>query len=71
MKCKQKLKDGVYNLLEFLKAMSHTIDNIVSTRDTFSCSSEDEGGIDDTPTIGHHCIMCLGVRMETWVYMPC
>ena len=71
MKCKQKLKDGVYNPLEFLKTISHTIGNVVSTQDVSSSSSEDEGGIDDTPTMGNHRIVCLVPRLETWVFMPC
>ena len=46
--------------------MSHTIGNVVSTQDEFSSSSEDEGVIDDTPTMGNHCVVCLGPRLETW-----
>ena len=59
------------NPLEFLKAMSYTIGNVVSTQDAFSSSSEDEGGINDNPTRGSHCIGCLEPRLETWVFMPC
>ena len=57
--------------LEFLKAISHTIGNVVSTQDVSSSSSEDEGVIVDTPTMGNHCIVCLVPRLVTWVFMPC
>ena len=35
IKSKHKLKDGVYYPLEFLKAISHTIGNVVSNQDVY------------------------------------
>ena len=71
--CKEKLRDGVYTLWEFIQAISHTVGNINAgiITDTILLSSDSEDESEEIVLSGNSCVVCLSIRTETWIFMPC
>ena len=77
-KCKEKLIEGSYSPLEYIREISHTVGSLteISIFDENSDEDEDEDGeITHTDTAENSnsnlCVVCLRVRETTWIFMPC
>ena len=67
--CKEELREGLINPMEFINAISHTIGKMAEypNRDT---TSESEGEDGDISTSTKVCVVCLLPPLTTWIFMP-
>ena len=77
-KCNEKLLEGLFSPLEFLKAISSTVGSLAEIG-TFDGSFDEEDEDDSIQTDAsitesinaNLCVVCLTTRETTWLFMPC
>ena len=77
-RCESYLTSGRYTPLEFLKAISHSNDNVVAhglsnpDLDGSDESSDEEQEQENQREVAlPECPVCLGPRNESWCFIPC
>ena len=68
--------NGNYTPWEYLKKISKTIgkiaDHYVDTgRFDYSYNSETEDNSEGAHVISNNCVICLSLRISTWIFLPC
>ena len=76
LKCKEKLVEGLCYPFQFIKAISFTVGSFSYTwLGNYSSDEEDESTntteLSDVISTNNKCVVCLGSRQTTWIFMPC
>ena len=69
VECKLKLTEGSYTPKEYLNAITHTIGKVNAVNTEYSDESVEEESIETTNQ--NNCVVCLTIRITTWVCVSC